>query len=378
VTVSDTSALYLRDDFDFGRPSLGIENAPRLDLALGWSALQLSLGYGPRLVVAELVGGSSPSLLLLHEASASLRYQRTRTQVAVGHSLSIGEQYLGKLPQASAADPLAPPDPTVSRATPLANSQSLRIRTETTSGLASYLWTRRIASEATVAYGVGGGADGAARALQPRLRTLALASSLRFRWSARQDLGTAAGASRVRTSNGYEHWIATLSEAWSMRWTPLTSSNLSVGAAWRETQRPDKTKSSEPAPIASSSISHLFRMARGNGALQAGASLAPNVNVLTGELQLAVQGSASAGVQRKRSAAELTADALQTLPADATRATRVVGGGIRLTQQTAEWLLLFAGLRLQHQQIADTSLSLALQWAITAGCTLQSSPLTLF
>lgn len=374
VTVSDSSALYVRDNFRFQGATLSIENAPRIDLDVGFRALRLSLGYGPRIVGAGVGGADSPSLLVMHEGSASLRYERRRTQLAAGHALSIGELFLGKLPTAPAPDAIAPPDPTTSRATPLANAQSLRIRAHTTSAIGSYRWTRRAQSELAASYGLSGGADAASRALQPSMRTLAFSSALRFLQTPRALLVTSGGASRVATSNDYQHWIATVSQTLSYRATRVTSTSLTVGAAFRNTQDPEDDVERGLVPIAGGSLDRRLKLGRGLGSLQAGVSLSPFVNMLTGELQTALQGTSSAGLQRKRASAALTLDALQTLPVDASRATRVIGGGVRGSRRVAEWLDLFLGLRLQHQRIEDTALSLSLQWAVSAGCVIATPP----
>lgn len=377
LTVSDTSALYVRSDFELEQATLGFENAPRVDLALELRRVRLELGYGPRVVAANIAGTGEPLLLLLHEAAATLRYGGKRGQLALGQSLVLGEQYLAKLPQTTAVDPIAPPDPTTSRATPLANTQSLRTRAHLTSALAAYSLTRRHQGEGAASYTVSGGADGEARALQPLLRTVFGALGLRFRLTRRDDLVTSASTYRTTTSNGFEHWVATASESWSSRLSTRTTSSLALGIGYRDTERPDGDRKRSPLPLGSASINHALRVMHSLGSLSAGVALSPNVNPLTGELQTTLQGSASSAVKKRDSTFELTIDALQSLPVDETRATRVVGGGVRATHQLARWFSLFAGVRLQHQEIADTALSLSLSWAVSGGCLLASPPLRL-
>jgi hypothetical protein len=376
VTVSDSSALYVRGDFELQQVTLGFENAPRVDVGLELRRLRLELGYGPRFVAANIASPGEPFFLLLHEAAATLRYGGKRGQLALGQSLALGEQYLAKLPQTTAVDPIAPPDPTTSRVTPLANTQSLRTRAHFTSGIAAYSLTRRHQMEGSASYAVGGGADAAARALQPRLRTVAVGTGLRYRVTRRDDLVTTGTAYRSVTSNGFEHWVGTLGESWSSRLSARTTSSLALGIGYRDSQGPDK-RTRSPLPVGSASLSHALRIVHSRGSLAAGVALAPNVNALTGELQTVVQGSVSGGLQKRDLALELMLDALQSVPGDATRATRVIGGGVRATQQVARWVSLFAGVRLQHQEIADTALSLSLSWAVSGGCLLVVPPLRL-
>lgn len=374
LTVSDGSAVYVRGDFELERVTLGVENAPRVDLAVDFRRLELALRYGPRFVGGDVAGPGDPAFLLLHEGTATLRYSGKRGDVALGQSLRIGEQYLGKLPQTTAVDPIAPADPTTSRATPLANADSLRIRAQTTSGLASYFLTRRHRLEGGASYTISGGANAAARALQPSLRTIEFSAGVRARLTRNDDLGSVGSAFRTRTSNDYQHWVATLQESWSTRISERTSSALMLGIGYRDSQAPGGKRTRAPLPVGSASVIHALRIAHSRGTLSAGAALSPFINLLTGEFQSSLQGSVSSSLQKRDTRLDLTVDALQTLPLDAPRATRVIGGGLRTTHQVARWISLFAGLRVQHQHIADTTLSLALQWAITGGCALESLP----
>jgi hypothetical protein len=103
-----------------------------------------------------------------------------------------------------------------------------------------------------------------------------------------------------------------------------------------------------------------------NLTLEANGALSPLINTLTGELQVAGRGQLAGNLRYHKTIGTLTVDAYQTLPTDRPLATRLIGGGMVVGQLLTTWLSIGGAARLQHQRLEGSTLSLPLQWALSA------------
>ena len=371
ATVSDSSSFFARGELK-GATVTGVDSTPQLDLSFMFRHVTVTGAYAPRLVLASLAAPQDLRLMVLHNALASVRYTNRRSQISLGQYLSIGEQYLGTLPQQVSRDALSPIPPSTSRAPLLATTDSLRISDGTTSFVATHRWTERWTSGFYASYALIGGADAASRALSPRFKTAAFATPLDHRLTERAELQLRASASYVETSVGPQYWISDLTTTWRMTWAPDLTTTLTGGAAWLESRRDDTGWEARAAPTIAASVSQKLRRRLVSVTLRGGGSIAPYVNALTAELQTTMQGSVATVLAIEKTEVVLSADGSRSLPLDASDRFRVLGIGARLNQAVVDWLLAYAQFRALEQHVLGSSLSLRPQWLLLAGVSLSA------
>jgi hypothetical protein len=96
-------------------------------------------------------------------------------------------------------------------------------------------------------------------------------------------------------------------------------------------------------------------------------SLAPTINLLIGQQQTALQGTAGANLRVNGTVLGVSVDGLQTVPPGAANATRLAGVGANAGQQLISWLAAYLSARMQYQLVTESSLSLPWLWSVTAG-----------
>lgn len=376
LRLTDTTTAYLRSRVLARGAAFDVDTMPDVDLGLRWRRAQVSLRYAPQLTFRNVAGEDEFTLMAMHNAALVVSAGGRRLRLQVAQTLSIGRWNLGALTPLADRDPTTPDSATTARGTLLPYTETLRLRSEQTSASATYAWSRRVRSELRGSYGLYGGAPGESRRYLPLQYTGAVSLSVGVLLTRRQQLESTLSGSHVSTSNDYEHWVATLGQAWSMRLARTTSTSLALGAFVHDSHLPDGSRRTGVVPAGAASLSHGVLFHRVRTTLMAGGSVIPFFNMITGDLQTSLQASASASVQRRYTTGVVMVDALQTLPLDAQRMTRLVGGGVRFVQRVGEPCDLFAGVRVQHQEVAGLELSVPWQWSIHAGATVRAPTLS--
>lgn len=378
LKITDAARMYARRSLVDQAATANADDRLLLDAGLSWPTLQLQLDYEPRVTFVDIFGPQPAGPLWLQSAAARLTLHEPRYSLSLTQTGSFGEQELigagviaaPQLPQTSSAAPQAQagspaqPMPAQPTTTPpamaptlnlLPSARSIRIADEETAASLTALWSRRWQSYFRASFGFLGGADPAARSLLPRQRRAQLASSVSYDMSRRDQLGTVLSGAQIETSNGYDHWLASLAEAWATRWTSATRSELSLGVAFSDSTSPSAASSSRWGPIASASLMHesLFREMHVH--MQIGVGYAPDVNVLLGRLQNRLQTSALLGVELGPVAARLLLGAAQTIPAHAPYAVTVATAALNVEYGLLQWLSAQTGAQLARQAFAGAN-----------------------
>lgn len=376
LRLSDSTTAYLRSRLVGPGTALDLATTPEADASLMWRRARINLRYAPQLTLRDTAGPDSPTLLVMHDASAVATYATRRLELQLGQSLSMGRWNPGTLTQLSDRDPTEPESATTARTALLPNAASIELRSEQTSFSGSYRLTRRTGSTVRGSYGIFGGASGESRLVQPLQRTATVALSVAHALTRRQQLETTLGGVQTSTSNGYEHWVATAAEAWSLSVSRSTSTSLALGAFFYDSRGPDDLQSSGLVPSGALSVRQAGVLGRVHTRLLAGSSVLPFLNTLTGELQTSLQATTSLSAQYLDTTVSIYGDALQTLPLGGTRSARVLGAGLRLEQELSDTFALMAGARVQHQELASAELLVPYQWVVYAGAVVRAPVLS--
>jgi hypothetical protein len=377
VSVSDSSSFFARGELRGAEAATGVDTTPQLDLSTSWRYLTLSGSYAPRLVVANVSGPEDAHLRVLHTGSLALSWRTERSQLELGQYFGVGEQYLGTLPQLVTRDPLAPLDPSTSRAPLLATVDSLRVRQTTTSVRGTHQWTERLTSGVDASYAVSGGADAQARALSPRFETALVGSTLGYALSEQAQLQGRLSTSHIDSSTRNVYWISDAIASWTMSWSERLASTVGAGASWIQRSRGEHASSASAAPNLTASLVETIEHRGLTLKLRSGGRLAPFVNTLTAELQTTLQGSLGANLRIAETELDLSLDGSRSLPLDASDHFRVLGVGSRATQGIRDWLGVYAQVRVLEQRVAQVAASLPAQWMVIAGVVVSAPKLDL-
>jgi hypothetical protein len=248
-------------------------------------------------------------------------------------------------------------------------AEVLAVAAEETSASLRYDWSRRWRSEVVAAFGFSGGANIEAQVFLPRQRTAQLDTSLIFRRSRLDELSTGVSIARIDTSNGYDHWLASLMETWSMRWARSSGGQLGAGVSIRDTTGPAGLRATAWVPVGSASAWYALLMHAMEVRFQWNVGYRPDINVLSGTLQSRLFTSAQIGLTVERSSLRLELGAAQTFPRDAPDATEVVSADLIFEQELVEWLFLQLGGQITRQRFgSDSALaSVGSRWLLYAG-----------
>jgi hypothetical protein len=381
LALSDAARVYARRAELDEAVAVDVDNTPRLVLGVAWPTTRLDLSYAPRLMWLDVLDERASPTLLLHAGSLQLSSRRPRSLLWLAQTVAVGDETFVGLDGAGGAgdQPIASPtQPVDDGATTPATSPDLELlpdttavsvaEAETSAGL-SYDWSRRVASELRASVGLSGGADAEARLVLPRQRTVQIDHSLLLRLSRRDELRTALDLTQTRTSNGYDHWLASLTESWSMLFTPSSGGELALGAGTRHTTGPDALSTAEVLPVGAANAWYLL-LARGLEArFQWNVGFQPHVDALAGTLQSRVDTSVQAGVTADRSSVRLELGAAQTLPPDAPDASTLLSADLVCEQRLLDWLALQLGGQILRQRArrAGPLAAAGSRWLLYAG-----------
>jgi hypothetical protein len=379
LKLSDAARLYARHSLADEAVIVNAENQPRISAGLSWPTLQLELDYEPRLTLVDLFGSEPSPVLWLHSGAAQIWLRQPRYTLRLSQTGTWGDQEfmpfatseeLQSAPAPPTANqPLGPMGarPTVPAVNLLPNVRSLRVAAEDTTADLTVSLTRRWHADTRASYGFSGGADNLARMFSPRQRRAELDNSIAFDWSRRDQLSTVLTGARLDISNGYEHWLASLSEDWAARWSAATGSLIGMGIAFQDSTAPDRTTAAHWGPIGSADLTHALLLEDVRMHLQIGVGYAPEVNVLLGNLQNRLQFTSSASAAKGRWSVNLTLAWLQTVPANAPYAANVASAALAFEYEVRKWLGAQLGGHIVQQKLTSLIGTTGGMWLLYAG-----------
>lgn len=365
LDLSDATTTYLRRDGASDRLAVDLETLPRATGALVWHRARLRVEYGPRLTAGDVGDPAQRSFNVMHLEQTEVEGYNARTRLVVRNRLAIGRELPFNLSQQAAIQGTV--TTTGARVNLLPATSSLSILTVRTEAVVTRTLSRRLTLDAEASHGISGGRGEAAQEALPRAQVGRLAARLAARLTRRHQLEGAASATRMMVSSGYEHWMGDGAALWTMVWTPRTHTAVGAGAAVQHTRLPDERLRTLVQPVTSVRVDHQATRSVVRTTLGAEGLLAPRLNALTGELQLAAQGNATVAFTHDDTTVRLLVDAYQTLPTDESGAARVIGGGVLGEHRLTTWLELLMIGRLQDQKVVGSVPGLPLQWTAALG-----------
>jgi hypothetical protein len=384
LTLSDAARAYARRTEVSGATSIDLQNTPQLALGAAWPTTQLRVGYAPRFSWVDVLGTEPSPTLVLHSGELRLSWQWPRVALSLSQTVAVGDQDFSQvgvatstgdlmtLPAAGVVPPTDPAPGDVMMPTELEllpAADVVAVAAEETSASLRYDWSRRWRSEVVAAFGFSGGADAEAQLFLPRQRTAQLDTALIFRRSRLDELSTGVTIARIDTSNGYDHWLASLIESWSMRWTRSSGGELGAGVSIQDTTGPAGLRATAWVPVGSASAWYALLMHAMEVRFQWNVGYRPDINVLAGTLQRRLFTSAQAGLTVEGSSLRLELGAAQTFPRDAPDATEVLSADLIFQQELVEWLFLQLGGQITRQRFGNGSAlaSVGSRWLLYAG-----------
>lgn len=375
LDASHLARIYARQAATGDAAAIDLENAPRLELGLAWPTTTLTLDYSPRLLWMDMLGADPSPALLLHSAGLRLSWRRPRYTLSFAQTAAVGDQNFARFdPAGSLAAPAPSPTPGGAAMTPpeldlLPRATLVRIAAAETSASLRYAWSQRWSSELRTAFDISGGANADAQRFLPRRRTARVDASVGFRGSRRDDLSTGLSVAQTSTSNGYDHWLASLTERWSRSFAPESGGELGAGVAIQDTTGPAGTTSTKWVPVGTASAWHAVRMRAAQIRLRWDLGYRPEVNVLAGTLQSRLSTTAQASLLVERSSVRLTLGAAQTFPRAASDAAEVISADLALERELLEWLSAELGAQILRQRSArgDAPASIGSRWLLYGG-----------
>jgi hypothetical protein len=383
LNLSDAARVYARHTELSDATAIDLQNTPRLGIGAAWPTTQLAVAYAPRLSWVDVAGEDPSPTLVLHTAELRLSWQQPRVALSLSQTAALGDQDfsqagaagssgdLTSTPTSDVAPPGTPAPGDIMMPTELEllpGAEVLAVAAEDTSASLRYDWSRRWRSEVQAAFGISGGADAEAQMFLPRQRRAQLDTSVVFRRSRLDELSTGLTIARIDTSNGYDHWLASLIESWSMRWTRSSGGELAAGVSIQDTTGPAGLRSTEWVPVGSASAWYALLMHAMEVRFQWNVGYRPDINVLAGTLQRRLFTSAQAGLTASRSSLRLELGAAQTFPRDAPDATEVISADLRFEHELLEWLFLQLGGEITRQRLGNGAFaSVGSRWLLYAG-----------
>jgi hypothetical protein len=374
LKLSDVARVYARRTPINDATTMDLETTPRIETRLAWPTTALDLDYAPRFAWVDVLGSDPSPTLLLHSAAVRFAWQRPRLTLSLLQTGAFGDQDFTQLGAGGlpGLEPV-PATPGEMMMAPqldlLPGAEVVRVAAEETTANLRYAWSRRWSSELQAAFGFSGGANDAAQQFLPQQRRAQLDLSLAFTRSASDELTTAFSGAQIRTSNGYDHWLVSLVESWSLRWSETSGGEIGVGVALQDTTGPAGLASTDAVPVGTASVQHAVLLRDVQARFQWNVGYGPDVNVLAGTLQSRLFASAQASVTIARSSLALNLGAAQSLPRDAPDATELISADLAFEHELADWLSFQLGGQITRQSFASaTALSSAGSlWLLYAG-----------
>jgi hypothetical protein len=312
----------------------------------------ISLGYAPTFNFRN-VGTAQSGTVVLHSAYLSMGYSERGFSVNLSESASVGTLAFRGL-QVAPVDPKVIPNPTVSRVDLVPANQVVRVFNESTGATVGYRWDPRLASGLGGSYSIGGGWGEAAQAILPQIRTAAGDVNTSYQVSTTDTTGASVAVSNIHTEGGtqgldatgqpipaveHEFWTLGATLNWAHRFSRTTTGALSGGAYGYSTKLPGRT------PIYTLSFSgggsydtELAREGRLVLTAGVGASVGPNVNTLSANLQQRVQGTGRMTLSMQDFSLTVSADGAQTFPVYDPQAARLLGVGAGANYAVAKFM----------------------------------------
>jgi hypothetical protein len=352
LRLADSTRVYARRSLVDQTAVFDLQNALEIDATLAWPKVQLEAGYAPRFTYAQGFGTAPDSGFWLHSALARLSLREPRYTLSLMQTGTIGEQDFTRtgataLEQPAAGDTMMPPKVVL-----IPNARFLPVAAEETIGKFTYQLSRRWSSDVQASFGFSGGSNSTAQMILPRQRRAQLDTALDFDWSRRDELSSQLSGVQVETSNNYEHWLASLTEVWSRRWTANSGSDLGLGVAFQDSIAPDQSRQRAWVPIGSANLTQAILTHDMQLRFRLGIGYGPNVNVILGRLQERLQVTALTSLTTTRTTVSLTLAAAQTLPADAPDASRLASAALAFEYVLLDWLNGQLGGQATRQQQA--------------------------
>lgn len=301
-------------------------------------------------------------------AALSYAYTQPRWELTLQQSVGVSDQSLAGLALAAPLDAAGAPTPITSgdtTAAQLVQSQRVRTFNETTSAGLSYQLTRRLRSQYQLSYAIAGGLRDQDADRVPQIRTASGSAALTHLLSRRDDLTTTVTLTQSEVSTGEDaggmdlpgtnHWILGLTEAWIRRWDPDVTTTLSAGVTGSSsgTDGVEERDEGIDPNLAATLFATLYNHRQTVFSTALGATLAPNINGLTGELQTQLGTFAGLGLTVEETSMNAEATMGQTLPPDDAGSARVITVGVGMTQHVLEFLTLGAQYRSIWQNVGD-------------------------
>lgn len=382
LTLSDAARVYMRNGFADEAAIVNAENVPRLDAGLSWSTLQLELDYEPQLTLVDIFGSGPSPVLWLQSGAAQLRLRQPRYTVRLLQTGTWGDQELVAFATSRGVGPLQPVQgPSTPNQSPPATSggpmgpalnllpdaRSLPIAAEETSADLAVSLTRRWHSDTRASYGFSGGADAMAQSVWPRQRRAQLDNSVAFDQSRRDQLNTVLTGARLEISNGYEHWLGSLSENWAARWSAATGTSFGAGVAFQDSTAPDRTTTAHWGPIGSANFTHALVLDEVRVRLQVSLAYAPELIAVLGTVQNRLQFTSSATAFKGPWSVGLTLASMQTIPANAPDAASMASAAFAFEYEVRKWLGAQLGGQLIQQKLTSLIGTTGGMWLVYAG-----------
>lgn len=358
------------------------ENVPRLDAGLSWHTAQLELDYAPQMTFVDIFGSGSSPVLWLHSAAAQFRLSQPRFTVRLVQTGTWGDQELLPLATSQGVGPVQPvsAQPTPNQPVPpasggpmgptlnlLPNAHSLPIANEETSADLSAALSRRWHTSTRASYGFSGGADETAQMVWPRQRRAQLDNAVAFDESRRDQLSTVFTGARLEISNGYEHWLASLSENWAARWSTATGTSIGAGIAFQDSTAPDRTTTTHWGPIGSVNFTHALALDQVRLRLQIGLAYAPELIAVLGTVQNRLQFTSSATAFKGPWSVGFTLASMQTIPASASDAASMASAALAFEYEVRKWLGAQLGGMITQQKLTSLIGTTGGMWLVFAG-----------
>jgi transposase-like protein len=374
LKLSDVARVYARRTQLNDATTMDLENTPRIETRLAWPTTSLDLDYAPRFAWVDVLGSDPSPTLLLHSAALRLSVRRPRYSLSLMQTGAIGDQDFSQLGAVGLAgidpEPATPGDMTAAPELDLLpGAQVVRVASEETSASLRYAWSRRWSSELGASFGFSGGETLEAQQFLPQQRKAELDVSLAFAPSASDELGTALSGAQIRTSNGYDHWLASLIESWSVRWSESSGGELGLGAAIQDSTGPAGVRSTDWVPVGTASVRHALLLRHAQARVQWNVGYAPDINVLSGTLQSRLFASAQASLTIARSSLALNLGAARSYPRDAPDASELLSADLAFEHELLDWLSVQLGGQITRQSFAsnDALSSAGSLWLLYAG-----------
>jgi hypothetical protein len=374
VNVAAAIRGSARNALDGHGTEYDVEGAPLLDLSLRSGRDELALGYSPTFTLRSAFRDEQRAFTILHNAFGRFVLAGPQWRLTLGQTLSFGDLSFATLRTPISLDPAAPRDPTAPRIDLIPTDRFVAVLSETTSAQFALDWTRRLRSALGASYSISGGRGARAQMLMPRIKTATAELTTDYDLGHGDALGAGSTLSNIRTSNGHEYWLLGLFGRANHQFSTGLSGQLILGATGvrREDELHRTHTTVEPTGAATLTIEFVHERDLA-ASLALGASLAPAVTGLTGELQQRAQGSTTFLLQIDEVRFSATADASQTLPADDPHAARIIGAAAGVTYTPAPFIDLVAEYRSAWQSAHDPMIaSLPRQWIASVGVTLRA------